>query len=350
MVLDDILGHGALRAGLRASAASDTVHHAMLFSGPAGVGKTTVARAFAALAACPRRAPDEDACGSCRSCERILSHVQGEDTRHADVLWISPENSAVIKIAQIRALLGIVPYPPLEAEVRTVIIAPADTMNVEASNALLKTLEEPPSSTRFILVTDHPDALLSTIRSRCQSIHFGRLSEEEVQVGLVAAGLQLADAQRIAALADGSLGGALNLVDDPVLAGGDAILERCLSIRPGDATAAFQLAAELAEPKEQVGRVLELLHRFYRDAMLVSTGAADGIRLTHPHLTETLTRTAVDRLGTEAILHRLALISDTQRGLGARNLPAKLSLERLLVALLAPPGREGARPVFDRLP
>jgi DNA polymerase-3 subunit delta' len=153
MVLDDILGHGSLRAGLRASAAAGTVHHAMLFSGPPGVGKTTVARAFAALAACPKRAPDEDACGSCRSCERILSHVPGEDTRHADVFWIAPENSAVIKIAQIRTLLGIVPYPPLEAEVRTVIIAPADAMNVEASNALLKTLEEPPSTTRFILVS-----------------------------------------------------------------------------------------------------------------------------------------------------------------------------------------------------
>ena len=189
MLLDDILGHDRVREGLKSAAATDTVHHAMLFSGPEGVGKGAVARAFAALAACPNPSPSGDACGTCRSCERILSHQPGEETRHPDVLWLSPQGSAVIKIAQVRDLLGIIPYPPLEARVRTVVIEPADAMNVEAANALLKTLEEPPSSTRFILITSRPDALLSTIRSRCQAIHFGRLTDEEVERGLSAAGV-----------------------------------------------------------------------------------------------------------------------------------------------------------------
>ncbi len=348
MLLDDILGHERVREGLKSAAASDTVHHAMLFSGPEGVGKGAVARAFAALAACPNPSASGDACGTCRSCERILSHRPGEETRHPDVLWLSPQSSAVIKIAQVRDLLGIIPYPPLEARVRTVVIEPADTMNVEAANALLKTLEEPPSSTRFILITSRPDALLSTIRSRCQAIHFGRLADEEVERGLRAAGVGPEQARRGAALADGSLGVALERIDDPVLARGDEILGRCVAVRPGDATAALQLAADLADPKDQVPQVLEVLLRFYRDALLLSVDASERVRLTHPHLVDTLLKTVVERLGTEALLYRLALITDTQRAMTSRNIPGVLSLERLLVALLAPPGREGATAIRDR--
>jgi DNA polymerase III subunit delta' len=348
MVLDDILGHTRVRDGLKTAAATDTVHHAMLFSGPDGVGKSTVAKAFAALAACPTPTSTGDACGSCRSCDRILNHVTGEETRHPDVLWLSPQSSAVIKIAQVRNLLGIIPYPPLEARVRTVIIEPADALNVEAANALLKTLEEPPSSTRFILITSRPDALLTTIRSRCQSIHFGRLSDEHVERGLRDAGIGPEQAKRGASLADGSLGVALERIDDPILAAGDEILERCIATRPGDATAAFRLAADLADPKEQVPQVLEVLLRFYRDALLLSVDATERVGLTHPHLADSLLKTVVERLGTEAILHRLALITDTQRAMTSRNIPGLLSLERLLVAILAPPGREGATPALDR--
>ncbi len=268
--------------------------------------------------------------------------------RHPDVLWLAPQSSAVIKIAQIRNLLGIVPYPPLEARVRTVIIEPADALNVEAANALLKTLEEPPSSTRFILITSRPDALLSTIRSRCQAIHFGRLTDEEVERGLIAAGIGDEQAKRGAALADGSLGAAMERIDDPVLARGDEILAECVEIRPGDATAALKLAAKLAEPKDHVPQVLEVLLRFYRDALLLSVDANERVRLTHPHLADTLLQTVVERLGTEALLYRLSLIADTQSAMTSRNIPGVLSLERLLVALLAPPGREGATPIRDR--
>lgn len=348
MVLDDILGHDRVRSGLKTAAASDAVHHAMLFTGPDGVGKTSVARAFAALSACPSPSASGDACGSCRSCERILSHRRGEEMRHPDVLWLSPESSAVIKIAQVRELLGIIPYPPLEARVRTVIIEPADALNVEAANALLKTLEEPPSSTRFILITSRTDSLLSTIRSRCQAIHFGRLSDEHVERGLVEAGVEATQARRGAALADGSLGIALERIDDPILAEGDALLQRCVDIRPGDATAALQLAASLAESKEHVPQVLEVLLRFYRDALVLSVGGQGAARLTHPHLADTLLRTVVERLGTEALLYRVELLTDTQRAMTSRNIPGALSLERLLVALLAPPGREGATPGRER--
>jgi DNA polymerase-3 subunit delta' len=348
MVLDDILGHGRVRDGLQTATASDTVHHAMLFSGPDGVGKTTVAKAFAAMAACPTPTAAGGACGGCRSCDRILQHVAGEETRHPDVLWLTPQGSAVIKIGQVRDRLGIIPYPPLEARVRTVIIEPADALSVEAGNALLKTLEEPPSSTRFILISSRPDALLATIRSRCQSIQFGRLSDEHVEQGLRDAGIAPEQARRGAALADGSLGVALERIDDPILAGGDEILAQCVATRPGDATAALKMASQLADPKECVPQVLEVLLRFYRDALIMSVGAADRVGLTHPHLADSLLKTVVDRLGTEAILYRLDLITDTQRAMTSRNIPGLLSLERLLVAILAPPGREGATPALDR--
>ncbi|MEC9072562.1 MAG: DNA polymerase III subunit delta', partial [Myxococcota bacterium] len=191
-VLSEILGHNRVLNTLVAANANGTVHHALLFAGPDGVGKATVARALSALMNCTGQAPVDpegrpvDACGTCRSCRRILAEpTDGEvgESSHPDLLALRPDGKT-IKIGQVREILKVLPYPPLEARVRVVVIDPAEAMTVPAANALLKTLEEPPSSTQFILVSSQPDALLTTIRSRCQRIGFGRLRDEEVIAGL----------------------------------------------------------------------------------------------------------------------------------------------------------------------
>ena len=102
-----------------------------------------------------------DACGACATCTRIARGV------HGDVLMVVPEESGAIKIDQAREVIDRAMYRPFEGRRRVTIIDDADAMVGGAQNALLKTLEEPPSSSTFILVTSRPDALLPTVRSRC---------------------------------------------------------------------------------------------------------------------------------------------------------------------------------------
>jgi len=183
----------------------------MLFTGPHGVGKTLVARATAAAVNClsPLPAADDlplDACGVCRSCERIARGV------HVDVIQVEADDRASIKIDVIRDVLERTAYRPFEGRRRVVIVRDADALEPAAQNALLKSLEEPPPGTIFILTTAVPGALLPTVRSRCMPLAFGRLQEAEVAEILVRdLGFAAADARAAAALADGSIGQALAL-------------------------------------------------------------------------------------------------------------------------------------------
>ena len=189
----EIIGHQQTLAALKRARETDAFHHAYLFAGPDGVGKRRVAEWVAALVNCDEvGAP----CGACRSCHRVLD----PEATHPDVLILEPDGRQ-ITIAQVRELIRTVPYPPIEATYRVVIIDPADAIGEAAANALLKTLEEPPSKTRFVLVSSRPDALLITIRSRCQRITFGRLTEEQVLGGLVDAGVANEDARAMATIA-----------------------------------------------------------------------------------------------------------------------------------------------------
>src|SRR5204863_1502376 len=105
---------------------------------------------------------DVDACGECASCRRIARGV------HQDVLTIEPGDTGTIKIEQVRDVIDRAGYRPFEGRRRVVIVDEADAMVAPAQNALLKTLEEPPSASVFILISSTPDALLPTVRSRCR--------------------------------------------------------------------------------------------------------------------------------------------------------------------------------------
>jgi DNA polymerase-3 subunit delta' len=199
--------------------AHDTLPPALLLAGPEGVGKRLVARATAETVNCvaPRRgalhdaarssAPIEfavDACGACDQCRRIGRGV------HPDVNILEPGDTGTIKIEQIRDVIGAAAYRPFEGRRRVVIVDDAEAMMPPAQSALLKTLEEPPSATVFLLVSAMPDALLPTVRSRCPCLRFARLSAQDVAHVLVRDhGYTAADAQAAAADVDGSVGLAL---------------------------------------------------------------------------------------------------------------------------------------------
>jgi DNA polymerase-3 subunit delta' len=149
-------------------------------------------------------AAQPDACGECAACRRIARGV------HADVLVVEPGETGSIKVDQVREAVERSAYRPFEGRRRVVIIDDADAVLPDAQNALLKTLEEPPAASMFILVTSRPDMLLPTVRSRCQQTRFGRLAPADVAAVLMRDhGYTEANAHAAAALSDGSIGAAL---------------------------------------------------------------------------------------------------------------------------------------------
>lgn len=202
MPFRDIAGHRHLLDLVAAAAACGSLPPSLIFAGPEGVGKRLAAVALAQFLNCP--SAESDACGVCPSCLRIARGV------HADVLVIEPGDTGTIKVDQIREAIERSAYRPFEGRRRVVIVDGADAMMAEAQNALLKTLEEPPASSVFVLVTSRPDVLLPTVLSRCQRLRFGPLAPSEVADVLMRDhGYEPADAHAAASASDGSVGGAL---------------------------------------------------------------------------------------------------------------------------------------------
>lgn len=193
---------------LKRSAASGRLAHAYLFYGPDGVGKKLAAREFAKSLNCTEG--KEDCCDYCSSCMKI------EQNNHPDILWIYPSGkSRVIKIEQMRQLQNFIAWRPYEGRFKVCIIADAHTLKMEAANAFLKTLEEPPDNSVLILVTHMPELLLPTIKSRTQGVQFFNLSQIIIEDLLTEKmGYSGGDAHKYSLLSMGSMDRALSFRDE----------------------------------------------------------------------------------------------------------------------------------------
>lgn len=176
--------------------------HAYLFTGPPGVGKEEAARAFAAALVCPDRG-----CGTCRSCSAAMT------SHHPDIVQVE-RTGAAITVDQARELIGTAFRMPVNSE-RTVVILPDFHLVDEAAPALLKTVEEPPPSTVFVILADTVTPHLVTIASRCVEVEFAPLSAAEVAAALESDGVDPAEAARLAALSGGRLDRARRAASDP---------------------------------------------------------------------------------------------------------------------------------------
>lgn len=202
MTFRDILGHDRVLERLRRSLAVGRVAHAYLFVGPEGVGKATVARAFAAALTCPEE-PGEG-CGGCPSCRRLKAAT------HPDSHVVEPDGQEV-KIEQVRDLQKALAYRPAMARCAVAILPQAERLTLQAANALLKTLEEPPGETVLVLVAPTASLLPPTVVSRCELVSFTPLPQEELASFLVSRrGLTAEAAELTAALAAGRVGLALD--------------------------------------------------------------------------------------------------------------------------------------------
>ena len=244
---DGIIGHRATLAVLEKEVASPGQTY--LFAGPSNVGKATVALAFAACLV----SRSEQSRG------RVMRRI------HPDVTVIGPEGRATLGVGQARRAIAGASLRPVESAIKVCIFDDASMMTEAAANALLKTLEEPPASTVFIIVADSQDDLPATVASRCRIIRFGRIAEAELALALVERGVDADQAAMTARIAGGSPGLALDLVTNEEVGGFRQLwlaIPGRVTAHPGDG---FRLAEEmlnahrplLADVKQRCKREIE---------------------------------------------------------------------------------------------
>ena len=312
---DAIIGHHQILKQLYHTIASDRVAGAYLFVGVANVGKETVALNFAKSINCCTS--DEGACGTCLSCRKA------DDGNHPDLQIIRP-SGAWIKIDQIRELQKRIIYRPLEGTRKVYILTEAERMNLEAANCLLKTLEEPPADSVLILLTTNLDALLPTIRSRCQIIPFHPLVVSELAGHLMERfDIDESQALRVATTTGGAVGKALTLLQD-----GASFDEEIPEIMiANNRLDAFRIAEKWTQQPE----ALDHLVTWYRDLVLLHQGAPTDL-LTHVHHVEQLKQLTA-RYSRLQLQSAIKAIFETKVML-QRNVNATLALEVLALKLL----------------
>lgn len=298
MPFRSVTGHRRLIQLLSRACARGTVPPSLLLAGPAGVGKRRTALAIAetvnCLAPVAEAGLEVDACGACTSCRRIARGT------HPDVLLVEPGDTGNIKIEQVRDVIDRAGYRPFEGRRRVVIVDEADALMPAAQNALLKTLEEPPSASIFVLVSSMPDALLPTVLSRCPRLRFGRLSPAELSDLLVREHeYELDEARAVAAAADGSLGRALAAQSADITdarADAQRLLEQTARVAdPGRRLdVARDLTAKRSTPageRDRLATCLRSLSSLLRDLGILST-RADARMLANADLQPELARLA----------------------------------------------------------
>lgn len=279
-----IVGHRRLLTLLSRAVARDSVPPALLLAGPAGVGKRRAALAIAEAVNClkPQQTDEfaRDACGECPACRRIQRGV------HPDVIVIEPGDMGSIKIEQVRDVIDRAEYRPFEGRRRVVVIDEADALMPAAQSALLKTLEEPPSASIFVLVSSIPDALLPTVRSRCSRLRFASLSTSEVTETLRRDhGYSEQDARAVAVDAEGSVGRALQAESADLVEareGAQRLLE--YTARAGDLSRRLDAARDVTAKKstsvgerDQLATCLRALGSLLRDVSVLSEGGDRGL-------------------------------------------------------------------------
>jgi DNA polymerase-3 subunit gamma/tau len=271
----DLVGQEHVTKTLANAIQHDRVAHAYIFSGARGVGKTTAARILAKAMNCVN-GPTASPCGECDSCREIAAGTS------LDVIEIDAASNRGID--QIRELREMVRYAPASSRSKVVILDEAHMLTGEASNALLKTLEEPPDRVIFVMATTQPEDLGDTIRSRSQHFHFRALTFGEITARLQ----EIANAENlqidtgalgvIARMAEGSMRDALSLLEQARAYGGENITDlavrELLGVVPDDALA--ELVAAIAEGSAD--RALGLIHTFQKEGRNLQHFCREAIR------------------------------------------------------------------------
>lgn len=322
MQWNEIVGHHENINRLRMLLHSERMPHALLFTGPAGIGKMKVANTLSAAALCS--SAEQTPCGVCQSCRSIASNS------HPDLLTVRTDGTT-IKIEQIRQLQSELAFAPYLENRRVCIIEDAERMTAQAANSILKTLEEPQGSILFILISASRQLLLETIISRCLAVAFQPLPQEILIQALCARGFAQNQAAVAARLSGGKMGKALTLLEPEGLAKRDQAAELVQALPQSEMKFVWNMAAifDKLERRDFLS-LLEYLSLILRD-MLMIVSRQDSRLLFNIDLEERLTMQA-ESWSERALIRALKEVTTCRQALQANANP-RLTGEALLIKL-----------------
>ena len=327
MRFETFTGNSQAKALLSAAVDSGRFPHALLIEGPAGSGKRMLAHLFAKAAVCT--APEKP-CGVCAQCLKA-------ETGHVDITVLQGDGSAKsLSVAIIRELREQASVVPNEAAHKVVVIADADCMNVQAQNALLKILEEPPQYMLFVLTAKSRTAFLPTVQSRCVCVSVLGVTEQEALPVLKTALPDLPEEDLIARvrLFSGCIGAVINSASDDVFAKTIAQIETIsAAILSPYELALMKATAPLEKDKALTDAVLSGLRLVLRDALSLAAGHAQTIGVA-PQTSQKLAMTLTDR----QLLACAAVVTELMNA-RARNMNQALLITLLCARLRAAAGR-----------
>jgi DNA polymerase III delta' subunit len=263
MDFNNIVGNSRVKKILRLALQKNRLPNSLLFYGPKGVGKRSLALTLAEAVNCERRGAD--ACGECPTCLAISGG------RFPDVQEVKPSGQ-VIRVDRVREMRQAAYMRPMVGRKRVFIISEADKMNDESFNTVLKILEEPPLFSHFILLTDNPYLILATIKSRCQVLQFVPIGREEIARTLLEKGYPEDRARIMSLFVRGNLEEALDLNWDEVREARREAWALFLSIAKPEKPALFLRSYGFVQRnliREDLKKTLEIMASFCRDLVLM---------------------------------------------------------------------------------
>lgn len=322
----NLLGHDWAVNLLKNNLADGRIRHAYLFTGPQGIGRRTIALRLAQGINCVDTKVPGSPCGECRACRLI------EKMEHPDLTIVQAENvGGNLRVNQIRELQRSLNLSPYESKYRIALILRFEEANPSASNALLKTLEEPPSRVVMMLTAQDAESLLPTIVSRCEVINLRSLAIKTVSTGLQTQyGIASQDAELLAHISEGRPGHALNYLKDPdLISERQSGLEKLGHLLAANRVERFATADGLSKHKDGIGDLLKVWSSFWRDVLLVRSGAS--VPVTNMDWDAEIKHLS-SQLDLQKIKEMIKLIDRTQHLLH-RNINTRLALEVLMLNL-----------------
>lgn len=325
-VFEEVIGQSHVTTTLANALQQERIGQAYLFTGPRGTGKTSIARILAKAVNC-ETGPTSEPCMKCRACLGISSG------QWLDVIEIDGASNRGID--EIRDLRERVRLAPAQSRYKIYIIDEVHMLTKEAFNALLKTLEEPPSHVIFIFATTEPHKVPQTILSRCQRFDFRRIGAGQIvgQLKQVAASEGIAVEEEALALiarqASGSLRDAQTILDQVIsyrdegpvktkdvttvlgLVNFDILSKFSAVVSQSDPAAGLRLVAEVVEEGVDINQLVRDLMGYFRDGLLLKTDPGEGIRLVDlPDSELALLREQIEQLSSDEILKVIELLKE----------------------------------------
>lgn len=259
----DILGHEMIKEHFQKAIQNDKVSHAYILAGEQGMGRKTLAKAFAMTLLCERS--NQEPCMECHSCKQILSG------NHPDVLWVTHEKPNSIGVDDIRTQINdTISLRPYSSAYKIYMVDEAEKMTVQAQNALLKTIEEPPSYAVIILMTTNEEIFLPTILSRCIKLNLKPLKDHAVSAYLTESlGVPENQADIYAAFARGNLGRAIHLSSsEEFKLLYQEVLGLLKNIKEMDISSLLNYIKRLQEEHLDLYDCLDFMQLWYRDILM----------------------------------------------------------------------------------